>query len=506
MKQLVSRYLDGTASEAQVAELSSLLRSDAAAREEYLRIAAVHARLATDASVWMKQQAHPLQPRSRVWNTALAAASILLPVLLWIFSTRDTASPVPVATLLRTEHAVWAGDSPLEGGRLHVGRLRLRAGSAMLRLDGGAQLRLQGAVDLRLDDCGSVTLLAGEIRAEVPEEAVGFTVQTPGGKLVDLGTEFITSVNRDGQTEVSVVKGAVEVPDSAGVVHRLTTGDALALNRAGTVHRLPPRLAASVSQPLVQNARDGLPTGQLLVHETFHYPEGDQNPAVLTGGTGWSGPWKIFEGYHSGQPWSDKMHQMEMRTFDGRAAWVSAVGKSRCQRLLAQPISLKTNAVHYVSLRWFEEELLPEQRAMDFWPTPNVLLDLRGPEETGPGRVGLRVNCLLHPKIESGMGQGFDGRAIVREGRRLLMVGKILSRREGEDEVYLRVFDAEEPPDPVEPGSWDVVTRGLRLDAVLDRVVLYSIGPKPRRIEEIRIGTTWHDVVAGWDAGTKHQR
>jgi hypothetical protein len=39
------------------------------------------------------------------------------------------------------------------------------------------------------------------------------------------------------------------------------------------------------------------------------------------------------------------------------------------------------------------------------------------------------------------------------------------------------------------------------LDAVLDRVVLESIGPKPRRIEEIRIGTTWRDVVADWDAG-----
>lgn len=59
MKQLVSRYFDRTASEAQVAELSSLLRSDAAAREEYLRIASVHARLASDASVWIKQQAHP---------------------------------------------------------------------------------------------------------------------------------------------------------------------------------------------------------------------------------------------------------------------------------------------------------------------------------------------------------------------------------------------------------------------------------------------------------------
>ena len=69
--------------------------------------------------------------------------------------------------------------------------------------------------------------------------------------------------------------------------------------------------------------------------------------------------------------------------------------------------------------------------------------------------------------------------------------------------MWLRVFDAGEPPGPVEPESWDVRTHGLRLDATLDRVVLESSGTKPRRIEEIRIGTTWRDVVAGWDTAMK---
>jgi hypothetical protein len=54
------------------------------------------------------------------------------------------------------------------------------------------------------------------------------------------------------------------------------------------------------------------------------------------------------------------------------------------------------------------------------------------------------------------------------------------------------------------PESWDVATRGLRLDTVLDRVVLLSMGAKPRPVGGIRIGNTWRDVVAGRNAGTAH--
>ncbi|MBU6303607.1 MAG: FecR domain-containing protein [Verrucomicrobia bacterium] len=503
MKELAARYLDGTATDAEVMELSARLRTDPLARDEYLRLAAIHARLATDPALWVEHQPAARPLRWLGWRplTAAAAIVVLMAVMFW---RRETAPAVPVATLLRTEDAVWAGQAPLEGGRLVTGPLRLLNGRAMLRLDGGAALLLRGEVELRLDDGGSVTLLAGEVRAEVPEAAVGFTIHTPGGKVVDLGTEFIASVNREGQTEVSVVQGEVEVPDGDGVVHRLTTGKALALDRRGTTHPITARLVDNSWQPWAKDEKDALRAGRLLLHETFDYPAGDHDPADLQGGSGWAGPWTIFQGKHADQPWSAKMHQMEMGTFEGRKAWVSPVGKTRCQRMLAQPLSMKEDAVRYVSLMWFEEALPPEQRAFDFWPMANLMIDLRGASDSGPGqRVGLRTNYLMHPIIESGAGQGFESRVRVAEGRRLMMVGKILSRREGEDEVFLRVFEAGEPPGPVEPDSWDVVTRGLRLDAVLDRVVLESIGPKPRRIEEIRIGTTWRDVVAGWDAGMK---
>lgn len=499
MKDLASRYLDGTATDAEVAELSTRLRTDAGARDEYLRLAAVHARLTADPGLWVERQPEP-RPARRLWQGPLAAAAIVV-LMAALFWTREKAPAVPVATLLRTEDAVWAGDAPLEGGRLVTGPLRLRNGRAMLRLDGGAELLLHGEVDLRLDDGGSVTLLAGEVRAEVPEAAVGFTIHTPGGKVVDLGTEFIASVNRDGQTEVSVVKGEVEVPDGDGVVHRLTTGNALALDRRGRTHPIAARAPEGGWQDWSQDGRDGSVSGRLQAHETFEYPEGDHDPAVLGGGTGWSGSWSLLTGIGSKPPWSGTSSRMEVRGIEGRLAWVSPPGKNFRQRRIARPLDLSKDGVHYVSLAWFEEALAPEQRRPGFYPQRNLVIDLRGADETGPGRVGLRVDSLLRPVIESGAGQGFTSRVRVGENQRMLMIGKILSRRDGEDEVFLRVFNPDDPPGLFEPDSWDVSTRGLRLDAVLDRAVVLSMGAKPRRIEEIRIGNNWHDAVAGWDAG-----
>jgi hypothetical protein len=434
----------------------------------------------------------------------LTAAVVLVGLAAVAFHSGEKAANIPVATLLRTEDAVWSGQLPTEGGRLNTGGVRLRSGRAILRLDGGAELLLVGSVDLRLDDGGTMTLFSGEVRARVPDGATGFTVHTPGGKVVDLGTEFIANVTHDGKTEVNVLKGEVEVPDAVGVVHRLTDGDGLALDRQGMTRRLTALRTDTAWHSWTREEKDTPREGRLFLRETFDYPLGDGDPAALNGGKGWAGPWAILQGKHAGQPWSGKMHQMEVAKSEGRNSWVSPVGKTRCQRLMAQPLSLKEDAVRYVSLSWFEPSLPYSNRQAGFWPLANIMIDLRGPEGSEPGqRVGLRVNHLMQPTIESGAGQGFDSRVRVMEGRRLLMVGKILSREKGEDEVSLRVFDADEPPGLMEPKTWDVVTRGLRLDAVLDRVVLESIGPKPRSIEEIRIGANWHDVVAGWNTKSK---
>jgi hypothetical protein len=52
------------------------------------------------------------------------------------------------------------------------------------------------------------------VTATIPESAVGFVVDTISAHVVDLGTSFGVSVGKDGQTEVCVFDGEVEVSSS----------------------------------------------------------------------------------------------------------------------------------------------------------------------------------------------------------------------------------------------------------------------------------------------------
>lgn len=76
-----------------------------------------------------------------------------------------------------------------------------------------------------------------------------------------------------------------------------------------------------------------------------------------------------------------------------------------------------------------------------------------------------------------------------------LWIGKIVSRKDGDDEVYFRVYGEEDVLEYAEPSTWHVVTRDTDLDAQLDLVLLSSEGTMDRIIDELRIGPTWRSVA-----------
>jgi hypothetical protein len=97
--------------------------------------------------------------------------------------------------------------------------LRLERGLAEIEFDRGARVILQGPAGLDLVSGSSARLLYGTLTARVPAHARGFTVLSPSGRVVDLGTEFGLSVDRGGATSIRVFKGEVEAfPFSAGTV------------------------------------------------------------------------------------------------------------------------------------------------------------------------------------------------------------------------------------------------------------------------------------------------
>jgi hypothetical protein len=112
------------------------------------------------------------------------------------------------ARLDRTDRAKW--DRPrVAGDRLGAGTLKLVQGAAWIRFDKGTIARVTGpaVIDLRSPD--GMLLHRGHLTAQVPPLATGFTVTTPVGRVVDLGTEFDVSVDDAGTTETRVRLGKV---------------------------------------------------------------------------------------------------------------------------------------------------------------------------------------------------------------------------------------------------------------------------------------------------------
>ncbi|MBI1374317.1 MAG: hypothetical protein GC159_16495 [Phycisphaera sp.] len=183
--------------------------------------------------------------RARVALYRYAAAAVLLliaglAVTLWQRggASQGPGAPQPngspeFATVTDTRGAVWEADAePLGlGATLETGRLQLRAGVAELLTRSTATVSVLGPADVQMLGPNRCRLNSGRLVATVPEMAHGFTVETPAGTVVDLGTSFGVTVDRLGYTTVTVLQGSVEVrladDDSAPV--RLVAGEAARL-------------------------------------------------------------------------------------------------------------------------------------------------------------------------------------------------------------------------------------------------------------------------------------
>jgi hypothetical protein len=131
-----------------------------------------------------------------------------------------------VAVVRNTTDVQWPKDSRLTAARgtrltgrhghqdpaIHPGEpLSIASGTMELELNTGTTLVVVGPADWSVDGQNRVSLRAGKLLARVPQQAIGFTVETPTAKIVDLGTEFDVEVSESGTTEVQVSKGKVEL-------------------------------------------------------------------------------------------------------------------------------------------------------------------------------------------------------------------------------------------------------------------------------------------------------
>ncbi len=157
-----------------------------------------------------KPRPSPWRLGSRPWTTA-AAALLLVALAGWVVGQFLTPSSQEVAWLTNAQNCRWEEDGQPAGGLTPGKVLRLEEGLAELSFANGVRAILKGPVTLEIRSVSSVRLMRGGMAVRVPEEARGFEVLSPGGKVVDLGTEFGIRVAEDGSTQVQVFRGEVQV-------------------------------------------------------------------------------------------------------------------------------------------------------------------------------------------------------------------------------------------------------------------------------------------------------
>lgn len=194
--------------------------------------------------VYAPRQRRKLSTFSKVF-LAMNAAAILFFLLFLGFA--PTESGIEVATLTDSINAKWAdvGISMEKGVRLYNSKnpLLLREGLVELSFDNNARVTIEGPAEFQILDDDLIKLNYGQIYSQVPPEAYGFQISTQHAKIIDLGTEFGIKEGLDGDTQVHVLKGQVNLISSVlnnKINVNLLAGSARELNAAtGELNEIP---------------------------------------------------------------------------------------------------------------------------------------------------------------------------------------------------------------------------------------------------------------------------
>jgi ferric-dicitrate binding protein FerR (iron transport regulator) len=246
LSRLLDRYVDQALEPAEKAELEQMLLSSAEARAVFWERTRLHALLRQHGEqAWGRQAATAATlptagkvvrvPMAKVaWLAAAACLLLAGLAACWLWwSTPHDVMTNGVAVLGPSVNAVWAdGVERTPGTVLPPGWLRLKAGLAQVEFVSGARVILEGPGELRLVTPMEGFCQSGRMTAEVPAQAVGFTIASPKVAVVDLGTEFGMQVYADGGADVHVFRGNVELQRN-GEVLALNSGDSARVTAAG---------------------------------------------------------------------------------------------------------------------------------------------------------------------------------------------------------------------------------------------------------------------------------
>ena len=254
LQKLVAALIDGQLDDADRSRLAELLRDDPVAQDWYAQQISVHALLHLDfgdsqfqALPPILHQAHGVQAGSpqrgyrswrRIRSFAIAASVFFVacgiifgPAIVSEWNRSRVASKSrreerriaenrfakseahTVAVLGQASRVSWSdAHLPTEiGSALKPGQYKLLQGLIQLEFVSGATVIVEGPAEFDLKSATQLSCQLGKMRAHVPTQARGFTINTPTYDAVDLGTEFTVQVEKAGDSQFQVIDGEVEL-------------------------------------------------------------------------------------------------------------------------------------------------------------------------------------------------------------------------------------------------------------------------------------------------------
>jgi hypothetical protein len=296
---LVSRAIEGDATEAERDDLNRLVRESPEARRVFIaymdETALLRWHCAAPANELLRDLTTAPRPARRAWlagAAALVALASVVMVLGWRPDGLVPARPRPVAvkpggvaTLTRTSGVRWSGGARKWTELCRLGQgdvLRFDSGEVELVFDAGVEVVIRGPADFEVRTVDRAFSRLGRIKARVGKDGEGFTIETPVAKVIDLGTEFAVEVSPSGSTDVAVFRGLVdlavngtEANPKKGVPQRLGQGEAMRIASDGKLDRVMaitsdhfPESAGRRSPvgrgvPILSDVRDNSPAGRI---------------------------------------------------------------------------------------------------------------------------------------------------------------------------------------------------------------------------------------------------
>ncbi len=136
---------------------------------------------------------------------ALAACLLVCVVSYFLLNNINNKS---VAKIINQYQSQWLN----EPGELITKTIyTLESGFSEIEFNDGAKIILEGPSEIVFESANGAYLKRGKLVANVPPQAYGFIVNTPGATIVDIGTQFGVFVDDQMDSQLTVFKGAVEL-------------------------------------------------------------------------------------------------------------------------------------------------------------------------------------------------------------------------------------------------------------------------------------------------------